>query len=335
MSQGAGTCFIHIGAPKTGSTTLQKFCSDNRRVLYQQGILYPDISLRGYGHHDLAFLLSGGYPEWATSQDRSLADLAKELIRAAKDCDRALLLSSENFYLYPEPEKLFDFLNQCAVTPKFRVVIIVYIRRQDEAHESWYNQTIKAQGYTHTFDESIKAFSTLWDYALNLDRWAKIFGAENIVVRPYERDQMIDGNVVADFLNVIGLSSTDFTVPSEQVNTGINRDLLEFQRSLNKLPLSPQEKRRFHKELMELSAEMAGTGFFDELSLLTRDQRMAVVDDYAESNADVARRYFNRSNLFNEEPPDTGPGPGDRKELSADKLAAIVGWLLVKTKNTD
>ena len=34
--------FLHIGTPKTGTTTLQQFLHTNREKLVQDGILYPE-----------------------------------------------------------------------------------------------------------------------------------------------------------------------------------------------------------------------------------------------------------------------------------------------------
>lgn len=70
---------VHIGAPKTGSTAIQRFLFEHRAQLPAHGVQYPDINLRGYGHHDLAFMLDGRYPEWATPQDRNLPQFCEEL----------------------------------------------------------------------------------------------------------------------------------------------------------------------------------------------------------------------------------------------------------------
>lgn len=59
------------------------FC-ENRDELGRLGLLYPDVSLRGFGHHDLAFLVSGGYPDWAAGQDRPLHMLAADLAAVAR-----------------------------------------------------------------------------------------------------------------------------------------------------------------------------------------------------------------------------------------------------------
>lgn len=35
------TLYIHIGTPKTGTTSIQNFCGLNREKLKEQGVLYP------------------------------------------------------------------------------------------------------------------------------------------------------------------------------------------------------------------------------------------------------------------------------------------------------
>lgn len=40
------TCYVHIGLPKTGTTSIQEFLFANHAQLKQQGYLYP-VSLGG------------------------------------------------------------------------------------------------------------------------------------------------------------------------------------------------------------------------------------------------------------------------------------------------
>lgn len=323
-------CYIHIGSPKTGTTALQKFFSENREVLYSKGILYPDVSLRGYGHHDIAFLLNGEYPDWATPQEHSLDHLLDDLKKAASNFSGHLLLSSENFYLFPESAALHDALQRASITPAFQPIIVVYLRRQDHAHESWYNQTIKAQGYTHTIEESIETFFDLWDYEKNLKLWCDVYGPENIRVRCYSDKLRREQGVIADFLDTVDVSIDHFSLPENKENTRINKDILEFQRMMNRLPLEPIEKRLFHKELIELTYRTQGSGLFDESPILDRNQRQALLTHYASSNAKVARDFFDREELFedaNIEEADVTPSEG----LSNEKLTYILGWLLAKS----
>ena len=321
--------YIHIGAPKTGTTFLQKVLTENRNLLLERGILYPGAHLRGYGHHDIAFLLSGGYPDWAIPQSRSLEELIAALKVEAADHAGPVLLSSENFYLYPDPEKLLKLLSDAALLKNRHPVVIVYLRRQDDAHESWYNQTVKAQGYTHTAQKSVESFFGLWDYRAELERWESVFGQQNLLVRPYEKSQFVGGSLLSDFAKQINLSLDGVIVSSAQVNTGLSRDILEFQRLVNTLPLDYPERRRFHRELIELTARTAGSGLFAEAPVLNLAVRQAILERYAEGNAQVAERYLGNSQLFTEKPQEytgatTNPG------LTTEKLARIMGWLIFK-----
>lgn len=321
-------CFIHIGVPKTGSTFLQRVLTDSTDELRRQGLLYPQSILRGYGHHDLAFLLGGGYPDWASPGPTNLEDLAHALREEVGGHVGSVLLSSEDFYLYPEPLRLREFLSRTGVITHRTPVIIAYLRRQDELHESWYNQTIKAQGCTHSLDECISRFFEKWDYSVQLRPWAEAFGSENVMVRSYEASELEGGSLLNDFMRLLALPTNGLVVHASRPNTGLNRDLLEFQRALNRLPVSVIERRTFHRELIELSHLSAGSGLFAEGPLLGVDARRQLLGRYAESNRHVEAEYRNGIPLFSG--PIDVPEPCPYGELSADKIALILAWLMIK-----
>ena len=325
------SCYIHIGAPKTGSTFLQRVFYDNRDELRARGLLYPEANIRGFGHHDIAFLLSGGYPEWATAQDKPLSTLAADLATEVATHRGSLLLSSENFYLFPAPGALKDLLEKSGALSGRRPRIVVYIRRQDDAHESWYNQRVKAQGETAPIESSLESFHDLWDYQRQLALWAQVFGDDALIVKRYPPASG-DAPLLDDIVDTLGLADFAPQLPQKSVNVRENRDILSFQRELNRLPLSPQEKRRFHRELMTLSERAKGRGMFDERPLLGKPERQAIMARYAAGNAAVANRYFGGEPLFparperaretacSAPPPETG--------LTDKKMVYILGWLL-------
>jgi hypothetical protein len=334
MSDKQACCYVHIGAPKTGSTFLQNIFFDNRDALRANGVLYPNVSLRGFGHHDVAFLLDGSYPEWATAQDRPLEALAADLAAAAAAHAGSLLLSSENFYLFPQPARLKQLLERAGALRGRRAAIVVYLRRQDEAHESWYNQRVKAQGETGSIEESLERFHDLWDYERQLARWSSVFGEEAMVVRRYCEPGTAGTSLLEDMRSVLGLDDVLSGLPEQRVNVRENRDILSFQRRLNRLPLAPVEKRRFHKQLMALSERAKGQGLFDERPLLTVPARAALMERYASGNAAVAKRYFAGEDLF-PAVADTDiavPAASAESGLTAEKMLYILGWLLVSPR---
>lgn len=323
-------CYVHIGAPKTGSTFLQRVFYENREALRGQGLLYPDTNIRGFGHHDIAFLIAGGYPEWATAQDKPLAVLADSLAADVARHAGPVLLSSEIFYLLPAPEALKDLLEKTGALSGRQPRIIVYLRPQDDAQESWYNQRVKAQGETGTIEESVARYHDLWDYQRQLALWSDAFGEDALVVKRYPSSSQPP--LIDDILKVLDLTGFVPRLPQKQVNGRENRDILIFQREFNRLPLTPQEKRRFHRELMMLSDCAKGRGLFDERPLLEKAEREAIMARYAAGNAAVAKRYFCGESLF----PDRTErlreaacsGPHVEPGLTDRKMIYILGWLL-------
>jgi hypothetical protein len=326
---------IHIGAPKTGSTSIQRFLFEHREALRGLGIEYPNANLRGFGHHDLAFLLAGGYPDWATPQNRPLAEIADDLRRAARNTSaKTLVLSSENFYLYPRPKQLGDLLVSVGLRPDDDLTIVCYVRRQDEAHISWYNQTVKAQGNARSFEATVALTRDLWDYGSRLAPWATEFGASRLLARDYAPFTAGSGDVRWDFSRILGLPEEAFDYPPARENERISRDILEFQRAVNRLPLTAQSKRRYHKRLIKLTAVTAGSGVFDDSPFLTERERAALLATYEESNASVARKYLGRERLF-ELPASVTPEatPAARRGLTPAKVARVLKGILLPNAN--
>lgn len=315
-------CWLHIGAPKTGTTAIQLFLEANQDRLSATGFAYPIAARRAGGHHDLAFLAGGGYPDWAVPQDQALDALVAALRAEIDAGPAATILSSENFYLLCEPAAVLDLMVRLGF-PRGTVTVVVYLRRQDEAALSWYNQAVKAQGYAGSLEEHLKTHGDLWDYDTRLRAWAGAFGADRLAVRRY------GGDVRRDFIEAVGLPADGLRFQAERINTEINRDIMEFQRQLNRLPLPPQDKRRFHKQLMALTAASAGSGLFSDAPLLDSEGRRALLQSYETGNRRVAEAHFGGTSLFEPPPPDgeasKGPAPG----LTPEKLAGLVGWLLL------
>jgi hypothetical protein len=115
---------------------------------------------------------------------------------------------------------------------------------------------------------------------------------------------------------------------SEPINTGLNRDLLELQRLINCLPLSVVKKRRFHRQLIALSAKASGSGMFDERPLIDAELAATILASYDKGNSAVARTYLQRSTLFYDAPDPKRDSSSEGGGLTVEKLVYAIGWLL-------
>lgn len=324
------SCVLHIGTPKTGSTALQRFLCEARHALENAGFLYPASIERGHGHHDLSLALCASYPEWAAPQLRTFEESLSAVIAEHRSKELKLLLSSENFYWLNRPEDVAWLLQRLGHSTE-RVAIIVYLRRQDEVLVSWYNQLVKAQGYARDFSSFIDEQGELWNYAIQLQQWSAVFGSERIAVRRYAFGVKDDiRHDIAKLLDLeVGIEPT-----SQRENNRLLRDILEFQRTINQLPLPTIEKRRFHKTLIALSdrASNSAEALFSDAPLLTPASARAILARYEEGNDWVARHFLDEPHLFDQgdaETPEELAGTA-YEPLGPEKIAAILSWLILE-----
>ena len=132
---------LHIGTPKTGSTTTQILLTHNRKALRKRGICYAQTG-GGNNHISLAFAFwpqaelknKGEGPLW---NERDLARATKEpcelLRREMTELSpevSLVIVSSEAFTNVSDPESIGRL--RALVAPFFDdIEILVYMRRQD------------------------------------------------------------------------------------------------------------------------------------------------------------------------------------------------------------
>ncbi len=316
------TLYIHIGRPKVGSTAIQRFLKFNRALLLERGVLYPETGERENASHLLAEALG----EDANPRDRQplFADLEREL---ADSPAQAAILSSENFYFVPPA------LLKAQFPATLQVKIVCYLRRQDEVLVSSYVQEMKDGSLDPNEERDLDAYLAnrerlrLLDYKHVLDRWAAVFGRENIVARVFEKQQL-KGDLFGDILDVLGLApDPDFKLPPARVNPTPTTDVLELIKVINAYDVSPLLKRQLKSRLVELAEAMPYDPAFDAKRAFTPQQRAQALAGFEASNAATARTYLGRSDgvLFHEGVPADDGAPLSQDKYSLERLAEL--WL--------
>ena len=295
----AKTLYIHIGTPKTGTTALQLFLDANRNVLEKKGIYYPDSKKYDITMATQKYVSAGNYAWLVLGNRENNVKIIKEFLQNHD----TILLSSER--IWGEIIDKSAWLKEIkSISENVNIIIIVYLRRQVDYLESLYNETVRVvqnknkiqdvfNDKIHFFDE-IKR-NTYYDKELN--SMAEVIGKENIKIRIYEKRQLADGNIIHDFLKLLGLEFNDeFESPKVFFNQSCNIATIELKRRLNNLIAADCPKTLntvFFESIIEEGVD-PGNDIQHFSGLVDGVTRFEFMKKYDESNSRVAREYLNR-----------------------------------------
>lgn len=312
--------YVHAGTHKTGTTAIQTFMAMNEPALVQAGILWPRSGRvtrwgsENTGHHNLAWELgafSRFMPEEGTFED------ALNEIAAAKS--NVIALSSEDFYwLHDKPNSLVVLRNGLAAlgyVPK----IILYLRAQNELVQTLCMQQGKEKQFfdftaimRHVFESGVFPFAgsdARYEllYTRLLDAFSTVFGTENIVVRSYVK--RAPDLLLREFLNLVGgehIPQQILLQPSPTLRRGsIPLEARTDQRFINASPSFIQVLHGMYQSVLQRdSAAVDPERIINDtipsgdiaflhrpFDVMTDSERTAMLDRFAEDNAEVARRY--------------------------------------------
>lgn len=325
------TIFIHIGMNKTGTSAIQSVLNENRRKLKSFGLLYPRTGCTGDAHYGLTRTLGfhhgNASDRVGVSTPVKLREGFQDELRGSR-CD-TIVFSSENFVLPKPVETVRDFFSD------FECRIVVYLRRHDYWWSAAYNQAVRMV-VDPPWGRGVEAFARFHrrknplygNYRHLVDRWAAVFGSNNVIVRPYEAQQNKPG-LVADFLTAIGrrdlIDLVGGEVPRINESLGLHQIFLVDIMQRSKIP---GEVRREIIDYIRTQID-SGTPSEEELSPELRMQLVAEnIDDYQY----IAKHYMNRRDgrlFFDPDPAPVSawsPAPSPRfTEVVELVVAAVLG----------
>ena len=293
-------CYMHIGTPKTGTSFLQNFFQDNRAVLEKQGYVYPDFKMtfQGVGKarngHFLAYKKEDAESVYNTAMDLLVQEFCQKFDK--------IILSEEALWNYGV--NIEKFVNDMKAQNHV-VRIVVYLRRQDLYLQSKWAQNVKETSQI-TFLEFIKKPSNVLGYYEHLCGLRDIVGAENMLVRVYEKQQFIGDtkDLRSDFFETVGLSwDEEFVLPEKVKNPSLVGVYLETKRKLNQYPEFATKLNFVVPYLYAVAEKNEGVASYSENKYFTYEQQIDFLKQYEESNAKVAKEFLGREDgiLFKDE----------------------------------
>ena len=198
---------LHIGAHKTGSTSIQGFLYRNREALAEQS--WELISNEGALNLSnlVSFRLSKKGRAVYSFKPDALEKLELKLQAACRNC----VISAEDFFFINDINAI-ESLKKTLSQQFEKITVLLYLRRQTEMALSQKAQGAKTIQSAMTFGNSPFPLPEITgnvieylEYDSKLDLWSKYFGRENLLVRIYERTKLIEGDVVSDFIVTSGI----------------------------------------------------------------------------------------------------------------------------------
>jgi len=234
---------IHVGTPKTGTTSLQTYLDKKQRKLRGKGILYP---------HSLEKLKNTTAPkhQWfeknlVTANLESFLENFKNIISQVKKDTHTIILSSEGIYNYwwDFPEESKETL--CELSKLFDIEVWVWFREPFAFIESYYKQCIRnpkiesnpCYGKDLSFAEMLefKWFSRHLNYQGFVTECQTLFGENNVSVFNYEAD------VVQEVMQKLGLATLHDN-PTPRKNKSLNSVSIELLRMINHYDVKAKDK---------------------------------------------------------------------------------------------
>ncbi|MDX1950165.1 MAG: hypothetical protein SFT90_06680 [Rickettsiales bacterium] len=243
------TLYIHIGTCKTGTTSLQSFLYKNADLLKSKGLFYPKIEFSdAYKESHYFSEYTNFRPLFLNFDDRKsrinqtmwIDKYYPQIINS--NCDKILL--SEEVLSYQEDLAIFDD----PAFSVFDVKIIVYVRKYVEYMCSMWSETVKPILRHPKGRMSLQEFlqDDIFPYGLLMDYINK-FGADNVILRPFEKEQWHNKNLYSDFLNIFDIENSDDFIRVPNENEGFNRNICELFRIINELKLNYNDSHKASK----------------------------------------------------------------------------------------
>lgn len=144
------TLYIHIGCPKTATTSIQYFCNENKEILSKNGIYFPilnkNIKMSIHIATDIFLLPISMIPmeKSITLDEHRIFRFNMDHIIYMFSKYNNILLSDESIWHSTHffKKDLWEILRKESLKSAFKIKIIVYLRRQDAALNSMWNQKI-------------------------------------------------------------------------------------------------------------------------------------------------------------------------------------------------
>ena len=289
------TLYLHVGPPKTGSTSIQVFIRDNAATFHLHGLYRPTTGTERLSHVHRGLVDAF---KSTTKPTPLLDDLASELEQ--RGLPERVFVSSELFAARLLNRDYIDNLKSFCRRLGYRLHVIAYIRPQVPLFNSLFTQHVKKW-------RDVISVEKFLEREIQSDRhnYQLLFlplqddPEVSLTIRPFNRATLASG-LFSDISNIICpmVRRDDLVEPRfSNVSPGprtVAAMLRIRKRITAELPeLDPERMSALTPPLVQIAGGLGWNG--DKFGGMTTAQQNAVAQHFAASNEILARRVWSKT----------------------------------------
>lgn len=252
MSQ-ASTLILHIGTPKTGTTSIQEFLHANRSIFADQGIAIPQL-LGAKNHRWLAILSREVHKDASFGPLKGVPSDQIEAIKKTKAEELRAFVRKTGVPKYVASSEFLAALNQREIHRLKNLLsgiftnieILVYIRSPIGLAISAMGERLKRGDIINSLPHPSEV--GMADHRKLIQKWSNGFGADKINVRILEKNFLINSDLIADFIAQVGAkidpASTRSLVKNEALSFPALKILSHMNSAVPRIPNSRNNPAR-------------------------------------------------------------------------------------------
>lgn len=252
ISGEARTCYLHVGMHKTGSSSIQKVLSQHTFATNTQYLKTCDIN-----HSIPLYSLFVDNPEdyhINRSHNRDYYDCINFNMKNVEALDYELSKTIDDVIISGEDISVLA-LDNLKILKDFlklyfdNVYVFIYIRAPHSYVSSSFQELVKNGLGNVNFTASFLR-ELFPNYKNVINKFDKVFGSSNVQVRLFDRNYLIGGDIVQDFVNAMGI---DENVESQSANESLTLEEASILFVFNKYYISNRSMNSgIHHKLLRL-----------------------------------------------------------------------------------
>lgn len=302
------TLYIHIGTPKTGTTSIQNFLLENEQELKKYGIAHPHMEfgemkekyrVKRNGNFLVYKSELCGEEEERTREEQQYYRQGFEVIKQeAKTADKIVVSDEAIWYRQNSRDMFWQGVRKNTKRAGCDLKVVVYLRRQDLFVQAVWNQSVKyVVRDSRNFQRYLKSEalkSNNLDYYKTLIHIADCIGKENLIVRVYEKEIFLRSGegIYRDFLEAIGEEmQEEYRLPLENHNERLDGNFIEIKRLVNEVPEYKEMPTDFICPSIQKANNMRKP---KKVSYFGYEDQVKYLQQFEESNRLVAEEFLGR-----------------------------------------